>query len=179
MFKVKFETSQGDVVLEVNPEWAPLGAAQFKAAVEDGVYDDARFFRVLDGFMAQFGIPGDPAKATKWRDKRIKDDPVKQKNTRGMVTYAMAGPNTRTTQLFINFGDNSFLDRQGFSPFAKVVEGMENVEKLYKGYGEGAPSGNGPNQGSVQSQGNAYLQKSFPKLDYIKKATVIESAAAK
>lgn len=173
VFKVKLETSKGDIVLEVHPEWAPLGAAQFQEAVKDGVYDDARFFRVIENFMVQFGIPGDPAKATKWRDKRIKDDAAKQSNTRGMVTYAMAGPNTRTTQLFINFGNNSFLDKQGFSPFAKVIEGMDVVDSLYNGYGEGAPSGNGPNQGTIQSQGNTYLNKSFPKLDYIKKATIL------
>lgn len=175
-FLVKLETSKGDIVLEVHPEWAPLGAAQFKAAVQDGVYDDARFFRVIDGFMAQFGIPGDPKKAAVWNAKRIKDEPVKQKNTRGMVTYAMGGPNSRTTQLFISFKDNSRLDADGFAPFAKVVTGMDVVDKLYKGYGEGAPNGSGPDQGRVQSEGNAYLNKTFPRLDYIKKATIVESA---
>lgn len=178
VFYVKLETSKGDVILEVHPEWAPLGAAQFKEAVKDGVYDEARFFRVLDGFMAQFGVPGDPTKAAKWREKTIKDDPVKQSNTRGMVTYAKSQlPNSRTTQLFINFENNSrSLDGQGFAPFAKVVGGMENVDKLYKEYGEGAPQGRGPDQGAVQSQGNKYLNEKFPKLDYIKKATILDKA---
>lgn len=174
-YQVKFETTKGDFVIEVNPSWAPRGAAQFKAAVADGVYDEARFFRVLDGFMAQFGIAGDPAKMAKWREKVIQDDPVVKSNTRGMVSYAMAGPDTRTTQVFINYGNNSgSLDPQGFAPFGQVVEGMDVVDSLYSGYGEGAPQGNGPAQGRIQSEGNAYLAKEFPKLDYIKSATIIE-----
>lgn len=174
VYKVKFETSKGDFVVEVHPDWAPLGAAQFKEIVKDGVFDDARFFRVIEGFMVQFGIAGDPEVSTKWRGKQIKDDPNTQSNTRGMVTYAMAGPNTRTSQVFINFGDNSFLDNQGFSPFGKVVEGMDVVDSLYSGYGEGAPQGRGPSQGLIQSKGNEYLKKDFPELDYIKKATIVE-----
>lgn len=173
-YKVKFETSKGNFIVEVHPEWAPLGAAQFKKAVEAGVYNDARFFRVVDGFMVQFGIPGDPALAAEWREKRIKDDPKNQSNQRGYITFAMAGPNTRTSQVFINFKDNSFLDNQGFPPFGKVIEGMDVVDSLYKGYGEGFPNGRGPDQGRIQSQGNAYLIKGFPELDYITKATVIE-----
>lgn len=173
VYKVKFETSKGDFVIEVHPEWAPLGAEQFKKAVQAGVYDDARFFRALDGFMVQFGIAGDPKVSAEWRNKQIKDDPNKKSNTRGMVTYAMAGPNTRTTQVFINYGDNSFLDNQGFSPFGKVVEGMDVVDSFYKEYGEGAPQGGGPEQGRIQREGNEYLKAKFPKLDYIKKATVI------
>ncbi len=175
VYQVKFETSKGDFIVEVHPEWAPLGAAQFKEIVEDGVFNDARFFRVIEGFMVQFGIAGDPEVSTKWRGKQIKDDPNTQSNTKGMVTYAMAGPNTRTSQVFINFGDNSFLDNQGFSPFGKVVEGMDIVDSLYDGYGEGAPQGRGPSQGLIQSKGNEYLKKDFPELDYIKKATVIEN----
>ena len=174
VYQVKFETSKGDFTVEVNPEWAPLGAAQFKKAVEAGVYNDARFFRVVDGFMVQFGIPGDPKLAAEWREKKIKDDPKVQSNQRGYITFAMAGPNTRTSQVFINLGDNSFLDNQGFPPFGKVVEGMDVVDSLYKGYGEGAPRGRGPDQGRIQFEGNAYLTKSFPELDYIKKATVVE-----
>ena len=174
VYKVKFETTKGDFVIEVNPDWAPKGAAQFKAAVQDGVYDNAKFFRVVDGFMVQFGIPGDPEKAAKWRAKRIQDDPVKQSNSRGMVTFAMAGPNTRTTQVFISFGDNSFLNSQGFAPFGKVVEGMDVVDSLYKGYGE-APS---QAQQQIQQQGNEFLEKKFPNLDTINKATVIESKEA-
>lgn len=175
VYRAKFETSQGDFVIEVHPEWAPLGAAQFKEIIEDGVFNDARFFRVIDGFMVQFGIAGDPELSAKWRGKQIKDDPVKESNTRGRITFATAGPNTRTSQVFINFGDNSFLDRQGFTPFGEVVEGMEVVDKLYKEYGEGAPQGRGPSQGLIQSQGNEYLKGQFPKLDYIKKATIVEA----
>jgi peptidyl-prolyl cis-trans isomerase A (cyclophilin A) len=174
VYQVKFETSKGDFVVEVHPDWAPLGAAQFKKAVEAGVYNDARFFRVVDGFMVQFGIPGDPKLAAEWREKRIKDDPAQQSNQRGMVTFAMGGPNTRTSQVFINFGDNSFLDSQGFPPFGKVIEGMDVVDALYKEYGEGAPRGRGPDQGRIQMEGNAYLTKSFPKMDYIKTATVVK-----
>lgn len=175
VYQVKFETSQGDFVVEVHPDWAPLGAAQFKEIVEDGVFNEARFFRVIEGFMVQFGIAGDPQVSTKWRAKQIKDDPNKQSNTRGMITFATAGPNTRTSQVFINFGNNSFLDNQGFSPFGKVIEGMDVVDALYSGYGEGAPSGRGPSQGLVQSKGNEYLKKDFPQLDYIKKATLVET----
>ncbi|MEW4488281.1 peptidylprolyl isomerase [Thalassoglobus sp. JC818] len=174
VYKVKFETSKGDFVVEVHPDWAPKGAERFRELVEAKFYDDVRFFRVIDGFMAQFGISGDPAVMTKWRDSPIADDPNKQSNTRGRITYAMAGPNTRTSQLFINFGDNSFLDNQGFSPFGEVVEGMEVVDSLYAEYGEGAPSGRGPNQGRIQQEGNAYLNEKFPKLDYIKSATIVE-----
>lgn len=175
-YQAKFETTKGTFVIDVHPEWAPRGAAQFKEAIKDGVYDEARFFRVLDGFMAQFGIAGDPNKSSKWRGKMIPDDPVKKSNTRGMVSYAMAGPGTRTSQVFINFGDNSgSLDPQGFAPFGEVTEGMEVVDSLYSGYGEGAPQGGGPEQGLVQAEGNAYLAKEFPKLDYINKVTIIES----
>ncbi len=173
MYKAKFETPKGDFVIEVNPEWAPLGAAQFKEIVEDGVFNDARFFRVIEGFMVQFGIAGDPEVSAKWRNKQIKDDPTKASNTRGMVTYAMAGPDTRTSQIFINFGNNSSLDGQGFAPFGKVIEGMDVVDALYSGYGEGAPGGRGPAQGRIQSEGNEYLKADFPELDYIKKATIV------
>lgn len=173
VFQVKFETSKGDFVVEVHPDWAPNGAARFKELVENKVFDDARFFRVIEGFMVQFGIAADPKVSAEWRNKQIKDDRVSQSNTRGMVTFATAGPNTRTSQIFINFGNNAFLDNQGFAPFAKIVEGMDVVDSLYNGYGEGAPNGNGPSQGRIQSEGNAYLTKDFPKLDYIKKATLV------
>jgi peptidyl-prolyl cis-trans isomerase A (cyclophilin A) len=175
IFKVKLDTTKGPVVIEVNRAWAPKGADRFYNLVKLGFYTDIAFFRVIDGFMAQFGIHGNPQVSAKWRDAKIGDDPVKQSNLRGYVSYAMAGPNTRTTQLFINYADrNRQLDRSGFSPFGKVVEGMENIDSLYSGYGEGAPSGRGPNQGMVQTQGNAYLRKSFPHLDYIKSATIVE-----
>jgi len=174
-FRVKLDTTKGPVVIEVNRAWSPKGADRFYNLVKLGFYTDIAFFRVIDGFMAQFGIHGNPQVSAKWRDAKIADDPVKQSNLRGFVSYAMAGPNTRTTQLFINYADrNSQLDRSGFSPFGKVVEGMENIDNLYSGYGEGAPSGKGPNQGLVQTQGNAYLRKSFPHLDYIKSATIVE-----
>ena len=174
VYKVKFETSQGEFTMEVHPEWAPLGAARFKELVEAGFYNDVRFFRVLDGFMAQFGINGDPEVSKKWRTNTIKDDPVTQSNTRGMVSYAMAGPNSRTSQLFINYGDNSSLDSMGFAPFAKVIDGMDVVDALYSGYGEGAPRGNGPDQGRVQSEGNAYLKENFSRLDFVKSVKIIE-----
>jgi len=128
---------------------------------------------VLDDFMAQVGINGTPAIQSNWRNATIQDDPVKQSNKRGFVTFAKSGaPNSRSTQIFINFKDNSTLDKSGFAPFGQVTSGMDVVDKLYSGYGEGAPSGKGPEQGKVQMEGNAYLTKDFPKLDYIKKATI-------
>jgi peptidyl-prolyl cis-trans isomerase A (cyclophilin A) len=174
VYQAKFDTSKGPFVVEVHRDWAPRGADRFYNLVKNGFFDNARFFRVIEGFMVQFGINGDPNIAAVWRDADIKDDPVKQSNERGTITFATAGPNTRTTQVFINFGDNAGLDGQGFSPFGKVVSGMEVVDSLYGGYGEGAPNGNGPDQGRVQSQGNAYLEQDFPKLDFIKTATIAE-----
>lgn len=168
VYRAKFETSKGDFTVEVTRAWAPLGADRFYNLVKDGFYDDARFFRVIQGFMAQFGINGDPQVSARWRTARIQDDPVKQSNTRGMVTFAMGGPNTRTTQLFINFGGNSRLDSQGFPPFGRVVQGMDVVDKINSEYGET------PNQGMIQQQGNAYLTAQFPRLDYIKKATIVQ-----
>ena len=176
VFKAKFDTSAGVFVIEVHAAWAPNGADRFYNLVKNGYYDNLRFFRVIPNFMVQFGISGDPALNSVWQPARIPRDPVKQKNTRGFITYAMQGgpqgPDTRTTQVFINFGDNSQLDGQGFAPFGRVSKGMEIVDKIYSGYGEGAPSGKGPEQGRVQAEGNAYLTKDFPKLDYIKKATI-------
>lgn len=173
VFKVKFQTSQGDVLIEVTRAWAPRGADRFYNLVDNGFYDDCRFFRVISKFMAQFGINGDPEVSAVWREQRIKDDPNKQANTRGRVTFAMAGPDTRTSQLFISYGDNSFLDNQGFSPFGEVIEGMDIIDKLYADYGEGAPNGNGPHQGRVQHEGNPYLKAEFPKLDHIIKAEIV------
>ncbi|MFN7983798.1 MAG: peptidylprolyl isomerase [Vicinamibacterales bacterium] len=173
-FKASFDTSKGTFVIDVHRDWAPNGADRFYNLVKSGFYDDVRFFRVIDGFMAQFGIHGNPAIAAAWRQAQIKDDPVKQSNKRGYVVFATAGPNTRTTQLFINFGDNTGLDRQGFAPFGTVSTGMDVVDKIYNGYGEGAPRGRGPDQGRLQSEGNAYLAKDFPKLDYIKSAKIVQ-----
>ena len=172
VYKVKFDTSKGPFEVEVHRDWAPVGADRFYNLVKNGFFDNTRFFRVVSGFMVQFGLNGDPNVSAQWRQARINDDPVKQSNTRGMVTFATAGPNTRTTQVFINFGDNNRLDGMGFAPFGQVTSGMNVVDSLYSGYGEGAPHGMGPDQSRVQQEGNAYLTKDFAKLDFIKKATI-------
>jgi peptidyl-prolyl cis-trans isomerase A (cyclophilin A) len=170
-FQVKFTTTKGDFVVEVTRAWAPLGADRFYNLVKHGFFTDAAFFRNLSGFMVQFGLNADPAVNRAWQNATIKDDPGKQSNSPGMITFATAGPNTRTTQLFINFGNNTFLDSQGFSPFGKVISGMDVVQKLYNGYGER------PDQGSITSQGKAYLDKNFPNLDSIKSAMIVPPAA--
>ncbi|MFH1724838.1 MAG: peptidylprolyl isomerase [Elusimicrobiota bacterium] len=169
VFKAHFKTTKGDFVVEVRRSWAPRGADRFYNLVRLGFFKDIAFFRIIGGFMAQFGIHGSPEIMAKWRPAGIPDDPVgKASNLRGYVTFAMAGPNTRTTQVFINFADNSRLDSMGFPPFGKVVSGMEVVDSLYSGYGESASSGGrGPEQGPFQMNGNAYLRQGFPKLDYI------------
>lgn len=177
-FRAEFETTKGDFVIEVHRDWAPRGADRFYNLVKIGFYDGIRFFRVLKSprpFMAQFGISGDPEVSARWQDANIEDDPVKQSNQRGYVTYAKTrAPDSRSTQVFINYSDNSFLDDQGFAPFGKVVEGMDVVDALYGGYGEGAPRGSGPDQGRIQAEGTEYLEESFPKLDYIKNARIVE-----
>jgi peptidyl-prolyl cis-trans isomerase A (cyclophilin A) len=143
--------------------------------VKNGFFRDIAFFRAIEGFMCQFGIHGDPKIAAVWRAANIADDPVKASNTRGMITFAKSGaPNSRSTQFFINLDDNANLDAMGFSPFGKVTEGMETIDKIYKGYGEGAPRGNGPDQMRAQTEGNAYFRKDFPKLDYIKSAELVK-----
>jgi len=174
VYRVKMETTTGDLIIEVHREWAPLGADRFYNLVKIGYFNDVAFFRVLAGFMAQAGFHGNPAVSQVWLNARIKDDPVKQKNYPGTVTFATGGPNTRTAQFFINYGDNSYLDDSGFAPFGKVVEGFESVESLYSDYGEGAPNGKGPAQGKVYRLGNDYLKAEFPELDYITKASIIE-----
>ena len=171
-YKVHFDTSKGAFVLEVNRRWAPLGADRFYTLVKSGFYDGARFFRVLPGFVVQFGIAADPAVSAKWRNANLPDDPVTQSNRPGTITFATGGPNTRTTQVFINLADNARLDSSGFSPFGVVTQGMDVVEQLYSGYGEGAPNGSGPAQPQAEAEGNAYLEREFPKLDYIKKVTI-------
>jgi peptidyl-prolyl cis-trans isomerase A (cyclophilin A) len=171
-FRVDFDTSKGPFVIEVHRDWAPNGADRFYNLVKNGFYDNARFFRVIQGFMVQFGINGDPKISAVWREARIKDDPVRISNKRTFVTFATAGPNTRTTQVFINYGDNRNLDEMGFAPFGQVVSGMKVVDALYSGYGEGAPQGRGPEQGRLQAEGNQYLARGFANLDYIKKATL-------
>ena len=172
-FKAQFNTTQGKFVIEVTRSLAPHGADRFYNLVRSGYFTDIAFFRVVPGFMCQFGISGDPNISAKWRDATIPDDPVKGSNTRGTITFATAGPNTRTTQLFINFGDNTSLDGQGFAPFGKVIEGMDVVDKIYSGYGDAPPNGSGPDQGRIQMEGNACLKKDFPKLDYIKSTTIL------
>ncbi len=167
VYKAKFDTSAGTFVVEVHRDWAPNGADRFYNLVKNGFFDNCRFFRVVPNFMVQFGINGEPAVQSAWRSANIPDDPVKQSNKPGYVTFAQtSAPNSRSTQVFINFADNSFLDNQRFAPFGKVISGMDVVNKIYSGYGEQ------PNQGSIQMEGNAYLEKSFPKLDYVKKATI-------
>ena len=173
VFKAKFETTKGDFVIEVHREWAPNGADRFYNLVDIVYYDKCMFFRAIDGFLVQWGINGDPDVNDAWRPATISDDPVVKGNKKGFVTFAKQNrPNTRTTQLFINFVDNSNLDSMGFASFGEVVEGKDVVNSLYTGYGEGAPRGRGPDQGRVQSEGNAYLDAEFPKLDYIKTATI-------
>lgn len=157
--------NSGRFVMKTNPDWAPNGVKRFEKLTEIGFWNDERIFRVIPNFISQFGINGDPSVQALWRSN-IPDDPVKVGNTRGTVVFATAGPNTRTTQIFINTGTNNFLDRQGFSPIGEVVEGMDVVDKFYSGYGEGAPRGKGPNQGLIQAKGNAYLEKDYPKLSY-------------
>jgi len=172
-FKVKFETTKGNFTVEVTRSLSPNGADRFYNLARSGYFKDVAFFRVIPGFMCQFGIHGDPKVSAAWREARIPDDTVKGSNTRGAITFATGGPNTRTSQLFISFGDNSRLDRSGFSPFGKVTEGMDVVDKINGEYGEGAPGGRGPEQGRIQMEGNAYLKKDFPNLDYIKSTTVV------
>ena len=177
-YAVKFETTAGDFTIKVTRAWAPNGADRFYNLVLHHFYDGAAFFRVLPGFMAQFGLSAYPEVSKVWETATIKDDPIVQSNHRGFVSFATAGPNTRTTQAFINYGNNEALDKSGFSAFAVVTDGMEVVDKLYNGYGEGAPDGHGPEQGLIGSRGHVYLEKSFPKLDIIRSATLVPSAAA-
>ena len=164
--KVRFETSKGNIVVEVHPDWAPLGAARFLELVRDGYYDGARFFRVVPNFVVQFGIAARPEMTKKW-DRMIDDDPVKQTNRAGSLAFATEGPNTRTAQIFINLRSNQSLDARGFAPFAVVVEGMDVVEKINAEYREL------PRQDLANKQGNAYLAAKFPRLDYIRKASVL------
>ena len=173
-YKVRLQTTKGDVVILVHRDWSPLGADHFYELTKMGFYNDSRFFRALKGFIVQWGINGDPKINKDWSEITIKDDPPKVSNKVGTVVFAMAGPNSRTTQVFINLGDNSgSLDPQGFTPFGEVIQGMENVQNLYMGYGEGAPQGSGPSQAAIADIGTPYLEEHFPKLDYIKKAQIV------
>ncbi|MCX7641984.1 MAG: peptidylprolyl isomerase [Elusimicrobiales bacterium] len=173
-FKVKFNTTKGSFITEVKREWAPKGVDRFYNLVKNGFYNDTAFFRVIKGFVAQFGINGNPKISEKWISATIEDEPVKISNTKGTISFATRGPNTRTTQLFINYVDNLRLDSMGFTPFAKIIEGMDVVEKLYSDYGEGEPYGKGPSQIKIQNEGNDYLRKNFSKLDYIITAEIIK-----
>jgi cyclophilin family peptidyl-prolyl cis-trans isomerase len=175
VFRVRFETSQGAFVVEAHREWAPHGADRFHELVAASFFDDSRFFRVVSGFIAQFGLSGDPAVTAVWKDKTIPDDPVRQSNVRGTIAYAMTGPGTRSTQIYINLTDNSRLDAQGFAPIGRVTEGMDVVDRLYSGYGEGAGGGmRGGKQGKILAGGNAHLDAEFPKLDRLIRARLLK-----
>ena len=174
-YKARFETSKGAFTIAVTRDWSPAGADRFYNLVKNGYYTDCRFFRVMEGFMAQVGMHGDPNINAVWSNAGIPDDPVKMGNKRGRVTFAKRGsPNSRTVQFFINFRDNDALDGQGFAAFGEVVEGMDVVDALYAGYGEGAPRGNGPAQNQIAAGGNKFLIENFPQLDYIKSASIVE-----
>lgn len=173
-FAVRLETSAGDVVIEVHRDWAPLGADRFYNLVKGGFYDDVRVYRVVEGFMAQWGLNGDPYVNQAWKGEFIVDDPVTQQNSRGRVTFAKGGLHTRTTEVFINYRDNSTLDDDAFAPFGEVVEGMEVVDAFYAEYGDGPPRGDGPYAAMAQARGNEYLDADFPDLTRIIRATIIE-----
>jgi peptidyl-prolyl cis-trans isomerase A (cyclophilin A) len=173
-YKAKFATTKGDFVVAVTRAWAPNGADRFYNLVKLGFYDGVRFYRAVDGFMVQFGVNGDPAVNAPWSRATIADDPVVKSNLRGFMTFAMAGVDSRTTQVFINYADdNRRLDGMGFAPFAQVVDGMKVVDALFKGYGEIAPRGKGPNPSRLSREGERYLQQEFPDLDQIKTATLL------
>ncbi len=174
-YKVRLQTTKGDVVILVHRDWSPLGADHFYELTKAGFYNDNAIFRALPGFIVQWGINGDPKVNRNWSEKSISDDPPKVSNKIGTIVFAKTGePNSRTTQVFINLGDNSAsLDPQGFTPFGEVIQGMDHVTEFYTGYGEGQPNGPGPSQADIADTGNAYLQQRYPKVDYIKKATII------
>jgi cyclophilin family peptidyl-prolyl cis-trans isomerase len=174
-FYLRLETSKGGLVIEIHRDWAPRGADRFFNLVRAGFFDDSRFFRVRPGFIAQFGIPGDPAVAEVWKAQTMPDDPVRQSNVRGTIAYAMTGPNTRTTQLYINLSDNSRLDKEGFAPIGRVVGGMDVADRIYSGYGEDAGGGmRGGKQGKIFESGNEYLDREFPSLDRLMRATIVK-----
>ncbi len=176
VFQVLFKTTQGDFVIQVHRKWSPHGADRVFRLVNSGYYSDVAFFRVIKGFMVQFGIHGDPKVNRDWSQRTIPDDPVVMSNRREYVTFAKTGmPNSRSTQLFINYADNVNLDRMGFAPFGRVIKGMDVVDAINGEYGEGAPRGRGPSQGRMRTDGNVYLQKEFPKLDYIRSAHIMKT----
>lgn len=174
VFQARFETTQGVFIIEVTRAWAPRGADRFYHLVRAGFFDDSRFFRVRAGYIAQFGIPGDPSIAGLWRDRAMPDDSATQSNRRGFIAYAMTGPDTRTTQLFINLADNVQLDAQGFAPIGRVIEGMDAVDRLYAGYDESAGGGMRlGRQGRIFAEGNAHLDRDFPLLDRLLRAAIV------
>lgn len=173
-FRVRFETDAGEFVVEVRREWAPRGADRFHQLVRAGFFDDVRIYRAVDNFMAQFGLHGDPQVNYVWRDEILEDDPVRESNVRGRLAFAKNGPHSRTTEIFVSFKDNSYLDDMGFAPFAEVVQGMEAVDAIHTGYGDGPPSGTGPYGAMIQARGNAYLDETFPELTRILRALVID-----
>ena len=173
-YRVRLETSAGEVVIEVHRAWAPLGADRFYNLVEGGFFDDTRVYRVVEGFMAQFGLNGDPYVNQAWKSRFLVDDPVVESNTRGRIAFAKAGVHSRTTEVFISYRDNSTLDGQGFPPFGEVVVGMDVVDNFYSRYGDGPPRGDGPYQAMIGARGNAYLDAEFPELTSIRRA-IIES----
>jgi peptidyl-prolyl cis-trans isomerase A (cyclophilin A) len=173
VFRVKFETTQGDFTVEATKAWAPAGVDRFHELVWIRYFDQGRFFRVLPGFIAQFGVHKDFKVHDVWRVNFIPDDPRRQENKRGTLAFAKSGPATRATEIFINLADNAVLDEQGFVPFARVVDGTDVPGKFYSGYGELGPEGKGPDAGRIEVEANEYLAPRFPKLDYIKQATFV------
>jgi cyclophilin family peptidyl-prolyl cis-trans isomerase len=171
VFRVNLDTSKGPIVIEVHKDWAPIGAQHLYELVNRGYYDGNRFFRVTHAYV-QWGVNGDPQTSSLWSTANLRDDPVKESNVRGAVSYAKRGPNTRTTQLFINMKDNKDLDKQGFAPIAKVITGMDAVESFYSAYGDMPPRGQGPDPSQIETQGNSYLESHFPRLDFVKKAVI-------
>ena len=167
-FRVSLETSAGTITLELLRSWSPKGVDRFYQLVNEGYFTDVRFFRVVPKFVAQFGMHPDPATNRKWKEANLMDEPVTHGNARGTLTFATAGPNTRANQFFLNLVDNKQLDAAGFTPIGRVVAGLKVVDALYSGYGET------PDQSSIGAEGNAYLTKDFPKLDYIKSAKVVK-----
>jgi peptidyl-prolyl cis-trans isomerase A (cyclophilin A) len=172
-FTVVLETTRGDFHVDVRRSWAPIGADRFYNLVKLGFFEDNAFFRVIEGFVAQTGLNGDPEVNRVWRTERIADDPVTQSNLRGTVSFATSGKDSRTTQFFINLGNNANLDAMGFAPFGRVRE-IDKLSQIYAGYGEGGPRGGGPEQNRIQREGNAYLKSQFPQLDFIRRVLVVD-----
>src|SRR3954465_10579067 len=175
-FRAELETSRGPIIVVARRAWAPRGVDRFYYLTRHGYYDSTYFFRVIENFVAQFGISGDPSINAAWENRRIADDSGRHSNTRGPLAFASQGPNSRTVQLFINLRDNPKLDTYGggFPPIAEVTSGLKVAESLYDGYGEGAPSGLGPRQDLITEQGNAYLRRYFPQLDLIQRETIVQ-----